>query len=435
MSIRFENIPSPCYVIDESLLKRNILLIDDVQKRSGAKIILALKGFAMWKTFPYFQPYFQGTTASSLHEARLGHEEFGGEVHGYCPAYQESEFSKMMQYCNHVTFNSLTEWGKFRGAIRSSEKKISCGLRINPEHNEVSCDLYNPSVPGSRLGIPVEKLGDRLPDGIEGLHFHNLCEGDSFALERTLAVIEEKFGAYLKQIRWLNMGGGHLMTRKGYDIEHLIRLLRAVAEKYGISVILEPGAAFVWETGYLVSTVLDIVEHKGISVLMLDTSVSAHMPDCLEMPYKPKILGASDAVEGLGTSEKLATDCNFHALAPNASSVLTVSSSDTVSSRGQRFRSKRENFVTKSSFSEVPLPRYRIGGLTCMAGDYVGDYSFEKEPRVGDRVIFNDMIHYTFVKNNTFNGVNLPSLGMWREDDRFELFRKFGYEDYKGRLS
>jgi carboxynorspermidine decarboxylase len=379
MKINLAQIPSPCFVLEEELLHKNLQLINRVQQESGATIILATKGFAMYSAFPLVKKYLKGTTASSLHEARLGFEEFGGEVHAYSPAYLEKEFDEMIRYCDHLSFNSLNQWKKYKTKIEQSGKKISCGLRINPEYAEVSIDLYNPCIAGSRLGMRASDFGENLPEGIEGLHFHTLCESDSFALERTLKAVEEKFGPLIHQAKWLNMGGGHLMTRKGYDTEHLINLLRYIADEYNVQVYLEPGSAVAWETGYLVATVEDIINSAGVQVAILDISFTAHTPDCLEMPYKPKIIGATDPDE-------------------NSKNV------------------------------------YRMGGLSCLAGDYLGDYAFEYPLSVGDTLVFNDMIHYTMVKTTTFNGVNLPSIGIWKENQTFELVKSFGYAEYKSRI-
>nr|WKN35311.1 carboxynorspermidine decarboxylase [Tunicatimonas sp. TK19036] len=379
MSIDFSQVPSACFVLEEAKLKRNLEIMKYVQQESGAKIILALKGFAMFRVFPLIREYLHGTTASSLHEARLGFEEFGDEVHAYCPAYFEDEFAEMMQYCNHITFNSLNQWNRFKESVQSSDKEISCGIRINPEYSEVETDLYNPCAVGTRLGITAEQLGETLPTGVEGIHFHTLCESDSYALERTLKVIEDRFSTHLRQAKWVNFGGGHLMTREGYDLSHLVRLIRNFREKYQVEVIMEPGSAVAWDTGYLTSTVEDILDSRGIYAVILDVSISAHMPDCIEMPYKPKVLGARDA--------------------------------------------------------QPKEPAYRLGGLTCLAGDYVGDYAFDRPLQMGDRIIFDDMMHYTMVKTTFFNGVRHPSIGIWHEDSTFELVSQLGYEAYKQKLS
>ncbi len=378
-----ENIPSPCFVLKEELLDINLQILDLVQQEAGVDIICALKGYAMWSTFPQIAKYLKGATASSLHEARLIHEEMGGKAHAYAPVFYEDEMDEILSYSSHISFNSLSQYRRFIETVRSSRHDVSAGLRINPEYSEVDTEIYNPATPGSRLGITRDMLGDTLPDGVEGLHFHVLCENDSFVLERTLERTEEAFGPLIKQCKWFNMGGGHHITRKDYDVNHLVKLLNDFKQRYPNleKVILEPGEAVGWQTGYLVATVQDIVENKGVKIAMLDVSFSAHMPDCLEMPYKPRILDATDATPG--------------------------------------------------------QPVYRMGGTTCLAGDFMGmgDYSFGKELTPGDKIIFDDMIHYTMVKTTFFNGVKHPSIGIIRKDGRFELLRTFGYEDYKGKLS
>ena len=374
----YSKIPSPCYVIEEQSFRRNLALISSVAQRAEVEIILAFKAFAMWSVFPVVREYVQCSTASSLSEARLAYEEMGSKAHTYAPAYSEAEFPEIMSLSSHITFNSLSQFQKFYPYTLG--KNISCGLRINPEYSDVETDLYNPCAPGSRLGVVADLLGDHLPEGVEGLHFHTLCESNSFDLEKTLAVIDEKFGKYFPQIKWLNMGGGHLMTHKDYDVEHLITLLKNFRAKYPhLHIILEPGSAFVWQTGFLLSTVLDVVENKGIKTAMLDVSFSCHMPDCLEMPYKPAIRGASDVISG--------------------------------------------------------KPAYRMGGNSCLSGDFYGSWSFENELKVGDQVIFEDMIHYTMVKTTMFNGVTHPSIGILTKENEFKLIRRFGYEDYKNRMS
>ncbi len=376
--INYNQIPSPCFVLDEVKFRNNLELIRSVKDQASIEIILAFKAFAMWSAFPIVREYIPCSTASSLAEARLAFEEMGSPAHTYAPAYSDKEFDEIMQYSSHITFNSLAQFEKFYP--RTQFYNISCGLRINPEFSDVGTDLYNPCSPGSRLGIIAEKLGEKLPTGVEGLHFHTLCESNSFDLERTLLVVEQKFGHLFSQIKWLNMGGGHLMTREGYNTEHLIQVLKAFKAKHPhLQLILEPGSAFAWRTGDLVATVLDIVENKGVKTAMLDVSFSCHMPDCLEMPYKPAITGATDAIPG--------------------------------------------------------KPTYRMGGNSCLAGDFYGDWSFEQPLQPGDRIIFEDMIHYTMVKTTMFNGVTHPSIGIWTKNNEFRLVREFGYEDYKGRLS
>lgn len=378
--IDYDQVVSPCYVLKEEKLIRNLELINDLQQKSGISVILALKGFAMFSTFKIIKKYLKGATASSLWEARLAREQFGRELHLYAPAYQEKEFSELITGATHISFNSLSQWSKFQDQIRLTQ--VSPGLRINPEYSPVAKDIYNPASPLSRLGIRAEVLGDKLPEGIEGLHCHNLCESNSQALERTLEQIEKLFGHHLDQIKWLNLGGGHLMTAKSYDVEHLIQVLTHFKSCYPhLDVYLEPGSAVAWETGILRATVLDLIEADSLTIAMLDVSFTAHMPDCLEMPYKPRIRGA---------------------------------------------RNPREQ-----------EPRYRMGGISCLAGDFMGmgDYYFEQPLKVGDPIIFEDMMHYTMVKTSMFNGVQHPAIAINRADGSFQLVRQFGYEDYKSRLS
>jgi len=334
----------------------------------------------MWSAFPLVRKYLNGATASSLFEARLCFEEMKTRAHVYSPVYFESEFDELMKYSSHIVFNSVSQFQKFYAETKKADHPISCGIRVNPEFSDVGTDLYNPSAAGSRLGVGSEEFPEDLPEGIEGIHFHVLCESDSYSLEKVLENLELKFGKYLHQVKWVNMGGGHLMTRKGYNHQHLVNLLKTFKEKYNVKVILEPGSAIAWETGVLVSTVKDIVEHKGIKTAILDVSFTAHMPDTLEMPYRPKILGATDPGE---TSKHL----------------------------------------------------YRLGGVSCLAGDFMEAYDFGKELQPGDPVIFLDMIHYTMVKTTMFNGVNHPAIAIWKENDQLDIVRQFTYEDFKGRLS
>lgn len=377
--MNYELIPSPCFVLEEAKLKRNLQLLRDVQDQAGVEIICALKGYSMFSTFPILKNYLAGATASSVHEARLINEEWGTRAHSYVPAIREDEIDEIIQRSSHLTFNSWRQFEKF--GAKTAAAGVSVGIRINPQYSEVATDLYNPCVPGSRLGVVRSGLPDQLPAEIEGLHFHTLCENDSHTLERTLEHVEQRFSDLLMQVKWLNMGGGHLITRADYDPAHLVQVLKNFKARFPhLKITLEPGSAVGWQTGVLVSTVLDVIDAQGIPVAMLDTSFAAHMPDTLEMPYKPRILGAdSEPVPG--------------------------------------------------------KPTYRLGGTTCLAGDYMGDYSFDKELEEGDKVILDDMIHYTMVKTTTFNGVNLPSIGIWREDDTFELIRSYGYESYRDRLS
>lgn len=374
-------VPSPCYVLEEDKLRENLKLIKSVKERAGVNIILAFKAFAMWKAFPIIHEYIQGATASSIWEAQLAYEEMGSLAHAYSPAYTFENISQFIRYSSHITFNSLNQFNRFYPETLKYKKKVSCGLRINPEFSIVETDLYNPCSPGSRLGVTSNLLADGLPEGVEGLHFHTLCESGSYDLEKTLEQVEIKFGNFLSQVKWLNMGGGHLMTREGYDIEHLIQLLIKFKEKYpNLEIILEPGSAFVWQTGVLVTTVIDIVENKGIKTAILDVSFACHMPDTLEMPYKPRIMGAyNDPVDG--------------------------------------------------------LPTYRMGGNSCLSGDYIGDWSFEKPLEIGDKIVFEDMIHYTTVKTTMFNGVFHPSIALWSKHKQLEIYRQFTYEDYRDRMS
>jgi len=354
-------------------------LIKRVSDESGAEIILAFKGFAMWGVFPILREYISGAAASSADEARLCFDEIGSPAHTYSPVFKDADFDNILKYSSHVTFNSLYQYNKFSNKSGGKSKRVSAGLRINPEFSEVSHGIYNPCSPGSRLGVTADALGERLPEGIEGFHFHVLFESDSYALEKVLDVVESKFGKHFSKIKWINMGGGHLMTRKDYNTDHLISILKRFREKTGLHLILEPGSAFAWETGELVSTVEDIVENQGIKTAILDVSFTAHMPDCLEMPYKPKVLWATDPLEG--------------------------------------------------------KPTYRLGGNSCLSGDVMGDWSFDRELKPGDTIVFLDMIHYTMVKTTTFNGVHHPSIGIWTTENKFRLIKEFSYEDYKNRLS
>jgi carboxynorspermidine decarboxylase len=379
-NMNYSEIPSPAFVLEEKLLCKNLELINEVQKNAGIEIILAFKGFAMWSAFPLVREYLSGATASSLFEARLCFEEMKTHAHVYSPVYFENEFDELMSYSSHIVFNSIAQFQKFYPETKKANHPISCGIRVNPEYSDVGTDLYNPSAEGSRLGVGSNEFPEKLPKGVEGIHFHVLCESDSFSLEKVLENLETKFEKYLHQVKWVNMGGGHLMTREGYNHEHLIQLLKNFKEKYNVKVILEPGSAIAWETGVLISTVKDIVEHKGIKTAILNVSFTAHMPDTLEMPYRPKIVGATDPKEN-------------------------------------------------SKFL------YRLGGVSCLAGDYMEAYDFGKEMQIGDLVVFKDMIHYTMVKTTMFNGVNHPAIAIWKENNQLEIVREFTYEDFKGRLS
>ena len=379
--IEIEKVPSPCYVLDADLLRENLRLIADVRRRSGAEIILAFKAFAMWSAFPIIREYFGKSTASSLCEARLAYEELGSLAHTYSPAYTDREFDTIAACSSHITFNSLTQLEHFAPKVlQYDDHKISIGLRVNPEYSEVETDLYNPCAPGSRLGVVASQLPAKLPEYVEGLHFHTLCESDSTDLEKTLAAFESRFAQWILQVKWVNMGGGHLMTRKGYNVDLLVDLISRFCERWKVDVILEPGSAFAWDTGVLVASVVDIVENGGIKTAILNVSCACHMPDCLEMPYKPRIRGAHfDPVEG--------------------------------------------------------LPTYRMGGNSCLSGDYVGDWSFDQPLKIGDRIVFEDMIHYTTVKTTMFNGVSHPSMAIWDAKHGLRVVREFGYEDYKRRMS
>ena len=378
--IDFLTMPSPCYLLDEELLARNLATIDRVRAESGAEIIVALKACAMWSIFPELARHSDGATASSAAEARLVREEFGSPAHTYAPVYTERDFDEIVRCSSHITFNSLTQFGRFGQRVLING--LSCGLRINPEYSPVETDLYNPCVAGSRLGVTAGQLAacGGLPEGIEGLHFHVLCESRPEHLRLALEAVERRFGDCLDRVKWLNMGGGHLMTHAEYDCDALIALLKEFRARHPhLRLILEPGSAFTWRTGYLVSTVEDIVVNGGVHTAMLDVSFACHMPDCLEMPYKPAIVGAHEPAEG------------------------------------ER--------------------RWRMGGTSCLAGDFYGDWAFDHELKVGERIVFEDMIHYTMVKTTMFNGVHHPSIAIARRDGRLDIIREFGYEDFKHRMS
>ena len=376
MPIDFSKIATPCYLIDEVLLRKNLGLIKQVKEAAAVDILVAFKAFSNWGVFPIFKEYGFSASASSLNEGRLAFEELGVRAHTYSPAYEEKTISDILKFSSHISFNSINQLRKYSKV--ASQKGVSIGLRVNPEFSDSPHDIYNPCKPGSRFGVTAGQLGSALPRDVEGLHFHTLFEADSFALERVLTAFIKKFGRYLPKLKWVNMGGGHLITKKGYDINHLVKILTDFKNTYGVRIILEPGSAFTYQTGYLVSTVLDIVENNAIKTAILDVSFTCHMPDCLEMPYKPVILSASDEVPG--------------------------------------------------------KPTYRMGGISCLAGDFMGNWSFDKELKPGDKIIFEDMIHYTTVKTTMFNGVNHPSIGIWSEKSGFRLIKEFNYQDYKNRL-
>ena len=378
--IDIHKVPSPCYVMDEALLRKNLSLIKSVADRAGVEIILAFKSFAMWKSFPIFREYIRYTTASSVYEARLAYEEFGSKAHTYSPAYTDTDFPVIMRCSSHITFNSFSQFRRFYPMVEAFGEKITCGIRINPEYSEVEVELYNPCAPGTRFGVTADLLPETLPEGIEGFHCHCHCESSSYELEHTLQHIEEKFASWFPQIKWLNLGGGHLMTRKDYDTEHLISLLKNLKARYPhLEIILEPGSAFTWQTGPLVASVVDIVENRGIKTAILDVSFTCHMPDCLEMPYQPAVCGAEMGNNG----------CHV----------------------------------------------YRLGGNSCLSGDYMGDWSFDHELQIGERIVFEDMIHYTMVKTNMFNGIHHPSIAIWHTDNTLEVYKDFRYEDYRDRMS
>ena len=383
--------PTPIYIIEEKKLRRNLALIAGVAAKADIEVILAFKAFALWKTFPIFREYISSTTASSLAEARLAFEEFGAPAHTYSPAYTDEEFDEIVSCSSHLTFNSLSQYERFHNRAVG----VSIGLRVNPEYSEVGTLLYNPCAPGTRFGVTADKLPETLPEDIRGFHCHCHCESGADVFERTLAHIEEKFAKWFPQLEWINFGGGHLMTRKDYDVERLIRLMQGFHERYPwLKVILEPGSAFAWQTGPLVAHVVDIVEDKGIRTAILDVSFTCHMPDCLEMPYYPEVRGAQ---------------------------IIEEESSS--------------NLQSPISNLQSPITHlYRLGGNSCLSGDFMGDWQFDHELQMGEEVIFEDMIHYTTVKTNMFNGVSHPSIGMLHEDGKMEILREFSYADYKNRM-
>ena len=383
--------------MEESLLRRNLSLIADVAKRADAEIILAFKAFALWKSFPIFREYISHTTASSLFEARLAKEEFGSKAHTYSPAYAEEEFEQILDCSSHITFNSLTQYQRFAPQVKG---RASIGIRVNPEYSEIETELYNPCAPGSRFGILAQDLPDTLPQDIEGFHIHCHCESGSDVFARTLVHIEDKFSKWFPQLRWINFGGGHLMTRKDYDVELLVSTLKAFHQRYPhLHVILEPGSAFAWQTGPLITKVVDIVENAGIKTAIINASFTCHMPDCLEMPYMPEI----------HTLSPVPSPCEGEGSRPDGVLPLTGG-------------------VRAGMFS------YRIGGNSCLSGDFMGTWQFDHPLQIGETLIFEDMIHYTTVKTTMFNGIAHPSIGMLHEDGTFELFRRYTYEDYRDRM-
>lgn len=378
MDIDISVVPSPCYLVDERLLTRNLEIMNSVQERTGAKILLAQKGFSMHSLYPLVGKYLHGVTSSSLFEARLGYEKMGKEVHVYAPAYVDSEFDELLEYSDHIVFNSFDQWNRFKDRVKNAPKHISCGIRVNPEYSEIEVPLYDPCYNYSRMGVTLPNFRPEELEGIDGLHFHTMCEQNSDTLERTLKVVEEKFGPYLKGMKWLNFGGGHHITRPDYDLETLVRCILHMKETYGVEIYLEPGEIVALNTGYLVATVLDVM-HNGMDIAILDTSAECHMPDVLAMPYRPNIIDAGQP-------------------------------------------------------GEYPYT-YRLGGMTCLAGDVIGDYSFKEPLKYGDRLVFLDMAHYSMVKNHMFNGVNLPAIVSYNDEEGIKVIKQFAFEDFSGRLS
>ncbi len=373
-----KKLPSPCWLLEEKSLKKNLEQLQEIKNRTGAKILLALKGYALWKSFPLITPYLDGCCASGLHEAKLAHETFSKEVHTYSPAFKEEEIEEIAQISHHMVFNSPGQFKRFSTQVKTINPNLSLGLRVNPEYSESPKEIYNPCGLNSRLGTTLANFDASILDQCDGLHFHALCEQDSDALENVLKNFEEKFAAYIPQMKWINFGGGHHITRKGYDIEKLITLINNFKEKYGVEVYLEPGEAVGWETGTLITTVLDII-HNGMDIAILDTSAEAHMPDTIIMPYRAEVRGAGEAGKKAHT--------------------------------------------------------YRLSGNTCLAGDIMGDYCFDEALNIGDKIIFEDQMHYTMVKATTFNGIKLPSIAIERLNGDIEVIREFRYEDFKERLS
>ncbi len=370
-------IKKPIYIVEESKLRRNLSLIQQVATQTDSEFILAFKAFALWKTFPVFREYIRATTASSLSEAKLAYLEFGNKAHTYSPAYTDEEFDEIVACSSHLTFNSLSQYARFHQRASG----CSIGLRVNPEYSEVGTMLYNPCAPGTRFGVTADKLPEFLPDDIEGFHCHCHCESGADVFERTLRHIEEKFSPWFSQLKWINFGGGHLVTRKDYDISLLAHIMQGFHQRYPhLKVIFEPGSAFAWQTGSLVSHVVDIVEDKNIKTAILDVSFTCHMPDCLEMPYYPDVRGAEHV------------DC------------------------------------------EIGENVYRLGGSSCLAGDFMSSWHFSKALQIGDKIVFEDMIHYTTVKTNTFNGISHPAIGMLHADGCLEILRNFDYKDYRDRM-
>tara|TARA_R110001592_G_scaffold175308_1_gene414336 strand:- start:22053 stop:23222 length:1170 start_codon:yes stop_codon:yes gene_type:complete len=374
--------PSPCFVVDEAAIEENLKILKRVQDESGAKILMALKAFSMFNLAPLISSYLKGTCASGLHEARLGHEEFGGEVHTFSAAYTEADLKEILKITDHLVFNSFGQWQRFQPLLQEAKKArphLQYGLRVNPMHSEGAAPIYDPCAPGSRLGIPKQAFEGQNLEGISGLHFHTLCEQEYAPLDRTLKAVEEQFGDWLHKLEWVNFGGGHHITREDYDVDALIARIKAFQKKYDVQVYMEPGEAIAIHTGVLVAEVLDLT-HNQMDLAILDTSATCHMPDTLEMPYRAEIFNSGEKDE------------------------------------------KNHN--------------YRLGGQTCLAGDVMGDYSFDTHLKIGQRLIFDDMAHYTMVKTSTFNGIGLPSLAVWNsKTDELRIIKQFAYEDFRNRLS
>ena len=376
--IDISSLPTPSYIVDERLLIKNLEKLKSIIDRTGCRILLAQKGFSMFYFYPLIKKYLNGTTASSLYEARLGFEEMGNETHIFNPSYREDEIDEILSMVDHIVFNSFNQWSKYKNIVKSHERDISCGLRVNPEYSSVETEIYNPTGKFSRFGVTKVNFKENELDGIDGLHFHALCEQNSDALEATLVAFEEKFGQYLHGMKWVNFGGGHHITRDDYDVEKLINCINHIKNKYNVEVYLEPGEAVALNTGFLVTEVLDTI-YNEMDILLVDTSAACHMPDVIEMPYRP--------------------------------------------------------FIINSGMPNEKAYTYKLGGPTCLAGDVIGDYSFDNPINIGDKLIFTDMAHYSMVKNNTFNGINLPAIAVYTEKDGVEVIKRFQYEDFKNRLS